>query len=152
MYPKRVNFQIFKKTIKFFQLSKYPRITLISLISLIYFNSFSPTSHASVMQTIGFSDINKSYQGNNKCESVSLEDRYQEAISTVAELFNMTQSELCQSDRWLGIEAQPFRMITREGEVIPHVRVYLHSHSSSCYFMVKDSDASISETRCFSAE
>lgn len=88
----------------------------------------------------------------NHCKAYENKERYLKAITVVAKNYDMTLQELCQSERFLGIEAQPSRKINREGDVIPHVSVQLHMYSSSCLFMIRDSDLSVTEGRCYSGE
>lgn len=88
----------------------------------------------------------------NHCAVYVGKERYLKAIEIVAKNHNMTLDQLCQAQKYLGIEAQPSRKITREGEVIPHVAVQLHMYSSSCLYMIRDSDLSLTDGRCYSGE
>jgi len=58
--------------------------------------------------------------------------------------------KMCTLPGVLDIEVQPSRIIDQQGEVIPHVRIYLHRSYESCYFMVRDADQVITDGRCFS--
>ena len=89
---------------------------------------------------------------NNHCLVYENNPRYLKAITTVAQTYNMSLNDICTSEKYLAIEAQPSRKYTREGEIIPHVRVQLHMYSSSCLYMVKDSDQSLTEVKCYSGE
>lgn len=91
-------------------------------------------------------------QAQDICSSVSQSAKFQKAVEAVAQAYDMTLAQLCSSERFLGVEAQPSRVISREGEVIPHVRVQLHGFSSSCLYMVRDSDLSITSSKCYSGE
>ena len=88
----------------------------------------------------------------NHCNAYSDKERYLKAIAAVAATYNLDLNEICSSEKYLAIEAQPSRKYTREGELIPHVRVQLHMYSSSCLYMVKDADLSITEVKCYSGE
>lgn len=84
------------------------------------------------------------------CEKYNNFPRYKKAIETVAADNKMSFEELCTHPRYLDVEAQPSRVILRDGEVIPHVRVQLHGEYDSCLFMVRDSDQVITSRRCYS--
>ncbi|MFN3696290.1 MAG: hypothetical protein ACK4VO_02520 [Pseudobdellovibrio sp.] len=88
----------------------------------------------------------------NHCNIYSNKERYLKAISAVAATYNLDLNQICTSEKYLAIEAQPSRKYTREGELIPHVRVQLHMYSSSCLYMVKDADLTITEMKCYSGE
>lgn len=86
----------------------------------------------------------------NLCSKYESYPRYMKAIAAVASNQNKTLEVFCSNPRVLDIEAQPSRIITREGEVIPHVRVQEHFDYDSCLYMVNETDYSISQSRCYS--
>lgn len=87
---------------------------------------------------------------NNKCDRYAGNVRFTKAIETVAQNLDLSFVELCNLPKIMDIEAQPSRLISREGEIIPHVRVQLHMSYESCLYMVKDSDQTISKQYCYS--
>ncbi len=84
------------------------------------------------------------------CSRYEARPRYTKALQVVANFMNLEFQELCRLEDVLDIEVQPSRIVTREGEVIPHVQVQLHRAYTSCIFMVNDEDGSISNHRCYS--
>lgn len=76
--------------------------------------------------------------------------RYSKGIDVLAQFQNYSREEFCQLPRVLDLEIQPGRIITREGEVIPHLRIQQHYAESSCLYMISEIDWSISEKRCYS--
>lgn len=104
-------------------------ILLTALLTVISSSVFAATSH---------------------CEKYSHKTRYIEAIRAVAQHENMAYEELCALPKVLDIEAQPSRVVTVQGEVIPHVQVQLHMAQQSCLYMVRDADLAITSNRCYS--
>lgn len=86
----------------------------------------------------------------NLCTKYSESERYMKALAAVATAYEMSVEELCNHPRILDIEAQPSRIILRDGTVIPHVQVQLHQSTQSCLIMVSDVDSSISKNYCYS--
>lgn len=87
----------------------------------------------------------------NHCdEYYSRDPRLIEAIKAVANHTMRSFDELCTLPGLLDIEAQPDRVITRAGDVIPHVTVQLHREYDSCLYKVRDSDKEITSARCYS--
>lgn len=84
------------------------------------------------------------------CSRYENRPQYQAAIKAVAAYNKVSEAELCSNARILEIEAQPTHTVTVEGEVIPHVQLQLHFDYSSCLFMVRISDNSITSNRCYS--
>lgn len=84
------------------------------------------------------------------CTKWSHSDRYTAAIKAVAAQEDFSFEELCTLPKILDIEAQPSRVITPKGDVIPHVRIQLHMAYESCLYMVRDSDKVITSSRCYS--
>lgn len=76
--------------------------------------------------------------------------RYLKGIEVLAEFQNYSRDEFCQLPQVLDLEIQPSRKITREGEVIPHLRIQQHYAESSCLYMISEVDWSVSEKRCYS--
>lgn len=74
------------------------------------------------------------------------------AVSAVALAFDSSVEELCQSTKFIGIEAQPNRIVTRDGEVIKHTSISLHYATSSCVYFVHDQTHKISKSWCYSGE
>lgn len=93
---------------------------------------------------------NSAFATGNKCEKYQSSTRYTAAIKAVAAYAQYNFDELCTLETVLDIEAQPTRVITRPGEVIPHVRVQLHRAYDSCLYMVRDADLEITSARCYS--
>ncbi|MFV8249989.1 hypothetical protein [Bdellovibrio bacteriovorus] len=86
----------------------------------------------------------------NLCTKWEHSDRYTAAIKVVAAQEDFSYDELCTFARILDIEAQPSRVITPKGDVIPHVRIQLHMAYESCLYMVRDADKVITSQRCYS--
>ncbi|WP_374029968.1 hypothetical protein [Bdellovibrio bacteriovorus] len=86
----------------------------------------------------------------DNCQKYATKDRYMTAIKTVAAHVEYSIDELCTLPKVLDIEAQPSRVITPKGDVIPHVRVQLHMAYESCLYMVRDADQVITSSRCYS--
>lgn len=86
----------------------------------------------------------------NMCATYAKYPRYMKAIETVAAYQNYTTEEFCNHPGILAIEAQPSRIILRDGTVIPHVTVQKHLEYSSCLYMVSDIDQSITKANCYS--
>lgn len=88
---------------------------------------------------------------NNHCDKYwSRDPRYIEAIKAVAAHTMRDFEELCTLPGLLDIEAQPDRVITRAGDVIPHVSVQLHRDYDSCMYKVRDADKEITSAHCYS--
>lgn len=87
---------------------------------------------------------------NNNCTKWENKPDYVKAIEVVANNEGYTYSEICQLPKIWDIEAQPSRIILRDGTVIPHVRIQLHMEYSSCLFMVNRQNWAITEQRCYS--
>lgn len=94
--------------------------------------------------------LSTSVSAANMCAKYESSPRYMKAIATVAASHNKTLEAFCSNPRVLDIEAQPSRIITREGDVIPHVRVQEHFDYDSCLYMVNELDYTISQSRCYS--
>lgn len=77
-------------------------------------------------------------------------ERYVKAIEVVAQAEGVTPAELCSMEKLLDVEVQPSQTFTREGKLVPCVRVQLHGEYSSCLYLIKDEDWSILEQRCYS--
>lgn len=86
-------------------------------------------------------DLCTRYENNN---------RYFTAVKTVSQELGLELSNLCNNPKILDIEVQPSRVITRNGDVEPHVRVQFHYNYESCYYMVRDLDQKITSSRCYS--
>ncbi|WP_413290810.1 hypothetical protein [Bdellovibrio sp. HCB337] len=86
----------------------------------------------------------------NLCTKWEHKERFVKAIKVVATEYKMTYEELCNNPNILDIEAQPSRIILRDGTVIPHVQVQLHQSYQSCLIMVSDVDSSIAKNYCYS--
>lgn len=84
------------------------------------------------------------------CSKYSHNQRYTKALVIVATEYKMTFAEFCGNPHILDIEAQPSRIVLRDGTVIPHVQVQLHQATQSCLIMVNDLDSSISKKYCYS--
>ncbi len=97
-----------------------------------------------------FSLLSTSVFAGNLCSKYESYPRYMKAIATVAESQNKTLDAFCTNPRVLDIEAQPSRLIARDGEVIPHVRVQEHFEFDSCLYMVNENNYTISQSRCYS--
>ncbi len=89
--------------------------------------------------------------GTNHCtEYETREPRYIAAIRAVADYAMYGFEEMCTLPTIWDIEAQPDRVVTREGDVIPHITVQLHREFDSCLYKVRDSDKAITSSRCYS--
>lgn len=86
----------------------------------------------------------------NLCAKYEKYPRYMKAIETVALYQDRTLQEFCSLAHVWDVEAQPDRLYTREGEIIPHVRVSQHFEYSSCQFMVNETNYTISKSNCYS--
>ncbi|MFA5583585.1 MAG: hypothetical protein WDA09_05160 [Bacteriovoracaceae bacterium] len=84
------------------------------------------------------------------CTRYENNTRYFTAIETVADYLGYELNQLCNHPSFLDIEVQPSRVITRNGEVQPHVKVQFHKNYESCYYKVRDEDKAITESRCYS--
>lgn len=84
------------------------------------------------------------------CAKYSHNERYTAAIKAVANLEQFSFEELCTLPKILDIEAQPSRVITPQGDVIPHVQLQLHMSYQSCLYMVRDADKVVTSSRCYS--
>lgn len=72
------------------------------------------------------------------------------AIEAVAKSLEVDMETLCTDKNVWDVEAQPARVVSREGMVVPHMRVQLHYKYESCLFMVRDADLEITNQRCYS--
>lgn len=86
----------------------------------------------------------------NLCSKYESYPRYMKAIAAVASYHNKTLDAFCSNPRVLDVEAQPSRIIKRDGEIVPHVRVQEHFEYDSCLYMVNETDYTITESRCYS--
>lgn len=84
------------------------------------------------------------------CQRYEKSPRYLKAIEILAKHQARTFEELCNHPALLEIEAQPSQIITKEGEVIPHVSVGLHYSYDSCVFMVNDEALTVTRGNCYS--
>lgn len=84
------------------------------------------------------------------CDMWVGKERYLSALKAVAAHQNYSLEQLCTLPHVMAVEVQPSRVITPKGEVIPHVRVELHSSEYSCMYMVRDADLEITSGRCYS--
>lgn len=90
------------------------------------------------------------FAGSDKCVKYNSSERYTAAIRAVADYTMYDFKELCTLDSVWDVEAQPSRVVLRNGDVIPHVAVQLHREYDSCLYMVRDSDLAITSARCYS--
>ena len=97
-----------------------------------------------------FLSVSSAFAVNHCDDYTAREPKYLEAIRAVAAWTERSFEELCNLPGVLDIEAQPSRVITREGEVIPHVTVQLHRDYDSCLYKVRNSDKVITSSRCYS--
>lgn len=86
----------------------------------------------------------------NHCDQFADNPRYLKAIEAVAKTQDRTVENFCTRPGLLSIEAQPSRIISYEGEVIPHVRIQQHFSWDSCLYLVNELDYSITQTKCYS--
>lgn len=86
----------------------------------------------------------------NHCAKYTNYPRYMKAIEAVAKYQDYSVEEFCSLPRVWDVEAQPSRIVKRDGEVIPHVTVQQHFEYDSCLFMVNETDYTISQHRCYS--
>lgn len=98
----------------------------------------------------GIAQASSSNPVNHCADYADREPRYLEAIRAVAEYTMRTFEELCVLPGVLDIEAQPDRVIERDGTIIPHITVQLHRETDSCLYKVRDSDKVITSARCYS--
>jgi len=84
------------------------------------------------------------------CSRYENNTRYYTAIETVADYLGYSMEQVCQHPAFLDIEVQPNRVITREGKVEPHVKVQFHKNYESCYYLVRDLDKKVTDSRCYS--
>lgn len=87
---------------------------------------------------------------NSKCAKWENKPEYVKAIDVVATAAGWSYEEMCTLPRIWDVEAQPSRIILRDGTVVPHVRVQLHYEYHSCLYMVNKETWQISESRCYS--
>lgn len=87
--------------------------------------------------------------GSDLCTRYENNTRYYKAITTVAAYLGYELAFMCQHPSFLDIEVQPSRVITRQGKVEPHVKVQFHKNYESCYYMVRDQDQKITDSRCY---
>lgn len=87
---------------------------------------------------------------NTLCTKWENNPDFVKAIEVVATEQKYTYQELCTKPNVLDIEAQPGRVILRDGTVIPHVTIQLHFSYHSCLFKVSKTTWDISESRCYS--
>lgn len=84
------------------------------------------------------------------CARYENNQRYFTAVKTVAAYLGYSMEQLCHHPSFLDIEVQPSRVITRNGNIEPHVKVQFHKNYESCYYKVRDQDQKITESRCYS--
>ncbi|UOF02542.1 hypothetical protein [Bdellovibrio reynosensis] len=84
------------------------------------------------------------------CSKYEHKERFMKALNTVATHQKYALSEMCSLAHVQDVEVQPSQVITPKGDVIPHVRVHLHSSEYSCLYMVRDADQVITSSRCYS--
>lgn len=84
------------------------------------------------------------------CARYADSPRYLKAIQTVAKHQDRSFEEFCNRPGLLEIEAQPNRIITPNGDVIPHVRVELHFSYDSCSYLVNELNYTITKGQCYS--
>lgn len=87
---------------------------------------------------------------NDLCTRYENNNRYFTAIKTVSVYLGYELNELCQHPSFLDIEVQPNRVITRNGDEEPHVKVQFHKNYESCYYLVRDIDQKITQADCYS--
>lgn len=87
--------------------------------------------------------------GADLCSRYDNNTRYYKALTTVATYLGYKMEVLCQHPMFLDIEIQPNRVITRNGDIEPHVKVQLHKSYDSCYYLVRDVDQKVTEARCY---
>lgn len=102
-----------------------------------------------IIALLTFSFATAAFAQNN-CNKWAHKPLYIEAIKKVATQEGFSFEELCNLPKILDIEAQPSHTVTREGDVIPHVRIQLHMSYESCLYMVRDADKVITSQRCYS--
>ena len=83
------------------------------------------------------------------CTRYENNTRYFTAIKTVAQHLGYNLVQLCNHPSFLDIEVQPNRVITRNGDVEPHVKVQFHKNYESCYYLVRDLDQKVTDGRCY---
>ncbi|MBY0412954.1 MAG: hypothetical protein K2Q18_02255 [Bdellovibrionales bacterium] len=86
----------------------------------------------------------------NLCARWESSPRYMKAIAFLATYQDYTIEEFCNLPHVLDLELQPTRIILRDGEVIPHVRIQQHSEYSSCLYMINEKDYSLTSSKCYS--
>lgn len=86
----------------------------------------------------------------NHCEKFANSPRYLKAIEAVAKYQERTLEDFCTRVGMLEIEAQPSRIITPNGDVIPHVSIQQHFSWDSCKYLVNEIDYSITNVKCYS--
>lgn len=84
------------------------------------------------------------------CSRYYQNERYMKGIEFLAQYQGLLKKEFCNLPQVLDLEVQPSRIITREGEVIPHLRIQQHYEYDSCLFMVNETDYSLTSSKCYS--
>lgn len=87
----------------------------------------------------------------NHCAPYNHNDRYASAIKSISNKLNLSTLELCSNRNLLSIYATPSRIVTPQGEVIPHTRVELVFAYTVCQYMVNDTNKEITSEKCYSA-
>jgi hypothetical protein len=85
----------------------------------------------------------------NLCSRYENSERYMKAIKFLADYQEYSVSEFCNLPRVWDLEIQPTRIINREGEVIPHVRIQQHMEYDSCLFMINETDYTLTSSKCY---
>lgn len=86
----------------------------------------------------------------NPCDKYAHNEHLTNAIKTVATYIRYDFEQVCLHPMNLDIEAYEENVITKNGEIEPHVRVTLHRNEDSCYYKVRDIDGAITASRCYS--
>ncbi len=87
----------------------------------------------------------------NHCEAYTHNERYASAIKSISTELNLSTADLCSNKNLLSIYATPSRIVTPQGEVIPHTRVELVFAYTVCQYMVNGTNKEITSEKCYSA-
>lgn len=124
-------------------------LTIQTYLNILPKNDFEEIVMKKLIAVLCFGSMHSMYAAD-LCARYENNVRYSKGIDVLAQFQNYSREEFCQLPRVLDLEIQPSRIITREGEVIPHLRIQQHFAESSCLYMISEIDWSISEKRCYS--
>lgn len=88
-------------------------------------------------------------QASNLCQKLDSQPAFMKALDVVATNMQYSMEEICASERILDIQITKTNLVSKQGQIEPHVFVTLHYNEYSCQYFVRDEDLIVTRKNCY---